>query len=179
MSQTVDVRQVDCMAPVLFLFMVMYFAEIIEKKWTRTGLKMITLQQRSHLPQDIGTLTVHKGKTFLQWILLTLFCILYVDDGAFPFEERLQFESGLTLIHNHFVKFGVEVHIGRGSKASKTKCIFFHHQVFLTKIKSYHVRSMVRIRCVYEGLNKSRENRMRKNTNENKFYILHLQKQNR
>ena len=31
MSQTVGVRQGDCMAPVLFLFMVMAFAEILEK----------------------------------------------------------------------------------------------------------------------------------------------------
>ena len=29
MSQTVGVRQVDCMAPVLFLFMVMAFAETL------------------------------------------------------------------------------------------------------------------------------------------------------
>ena len=31
MSQTVGVRQGDCMAPVLFLFMVMAFAETLEK----------------------------------------------------------------------------------------------------------------------------------------------------
>ena len=31
MSQTVGVRQVDCMAPVLFLFMVMAFAKTLEK----------------------------------------------------------------------------------------------------------------------------------------------------
>ena len=31
MSQTVGVRQGDCMAPVLFLFMMMAFAETLEK----------------------------------------------------------------------------------------------------------------------------------------------------
>ena len=31
MSQTLGVRQDDCMAPVLFLFMVMTFAETLEK----------------------------------------------------------------------------------------------------------------------------------------------------
>ena len=86
---------------------------------------MITLQQRLHLPQDIGTLTGHKEKTFSQGNLLTLFCVLYVADGAFPFEDRLQLESGLSLIHNHVVKFGLEMHIGQGSKASNTECIFF------------------------------------------------------
>ena len=66
-----------------------------------------------------------QGKTFSQGNLLTLFCVLYVDDGAFPFENRLQLELGLSLIHNHFIKFGIEMHIGRGNKASKTECIFF------------------------------------------------------
>ena len=85
---------------------------------------MITLQQRSHLPQDIGKLTGHKVKTSSQVNLRTLFCVLHLDDGAFPFEDCLQIELGLSLIHNHFVKFGLEMHIGRGSKASKTEWIF-------------------------------------------------------
>ena len=62
MSQIVGVRQGDCMAPLLFLFMVMAFAETLEKEWTKSGLSMITLQQRSHLPQDTGKLTGHKVK---------------------------------------------------------------------------------------------------------------------
>ena len=66
-----------------------------------------------------------QGKKFSQGNLLTLFCVLYVDNGAFPFENRLQLELGLSLIHNHFIKFGLEMHIGRGNKASKIECIFF------------------------------------------------------
>ena len=107
MSQTVGVRQGDCLAPVLFLFVVMAFAETLEKEWTRAGLNMITLQQHSQSPQDIGKITGHKVKTFSQGNFLTLFCVLYVDDGAFPFKDRLQLEVGLSLIHNHFVKFGL------------------------------------------------------------------------
>ena len=85
---------------------------------------MIMLQQRSHSPQDIGKLTRHKVKTFSQGNLLTLFCVLYVDDGAFPFENRLQLELGLSLIHNHFVKFRLEVHIGRGKKSVRDQMHF-------------------------------------------------------
>ena len=62
MSQTVSVRQGDCMAPVLFLLMVMAFTGTHEKEWTRKGLNMITPQQRSHSPQDIGMLTGQKEK---------------------------------------------------------------------------------------------------------------------
>ena len=135
MRQTAVVRQGDCMAPDIFLFVVMAFSETLDKEWTRAGLNMIMLQQCSHLPQDIGKLTGHKVKTFSQGNLLTLFYVLYLDDSALPFEYRIQIELGLSLIHNHFVKFGLEIHIGRGSKASKTECIFFPPPVFFTKIK--------------------------------------------
>ena len=90
MSQTVSVRKGDFMSPVLFLFMVMAFAETLEKESTRAGLNMITLKQRSHLPQDIGKLTGHKVKKLSQGNLLILFCVLYVDNGAFPFKDRIQ-----------------------------------------------------------------------------------------
>ena len=73
--------------------MVMAFAKKLEKKWTRTGLNMITLQQRSHSPQDTDTLTGHKEKSFSQGNLLTLFWVLYVDDDAFLFKGRPQIES--------------------------------------------------------------------------------------
>ena len=68
----------------------MAFDETLEKEWTRAVLNMKTLQQRSHLPQDIGKLTGHKVKTFSQGNVLTLFCVLYVDGGVFPFRDRLQ-----------------------------------------------------------------------------------------
>ena len=64
MSQNVGVRQGDCMAPVLFLLLVMAFSETLEKEWTKSGLSMITLQQRSHSPQDTGKLTGHKVKHY-------------------------------------------------------------------------------------------------------------------
>ena len=37
MRQTIVVRQGDCMAPVLFLFMMMVFAETLEKDWEKSG----------------------------------------------------------------------------------------------------------------------------------------------
>ena len=97
---------------------------------------MITLQQRSNFKQDIGKLIGHKVKTLSQGNLLTLFCVLYVDNGAFPFEDRLQLELGLSLIHNHFVKFDLDMYIGRGNKASKTECIFFPPPGFSPKENS-------------------------------------------
>ena len=90
MSQTVGVRQGDCMAPVLFLFMVMAFSKTLEKEWIKAYLNMINLRQHTHSPLDVGKITGHKKKSFEQGTLLSLFCVLYVVDGALTFEQRNQ-----------------------------------------------------------------------------------------
>ena len=125
MIQTVGVRQGDCMAPVLFLFMVMAFADTLEKEWVKSGLQMATLRQHTHSTQDVGRLTGQKKKYFEQGTPLTLFCVLYVDDGAFPFKNCEQLTCGLSLIYLHFTRFGLEMHVVRGKKVPKTECIFF------------------------------------------------------
>ena len=43
MSQTVGVRQGNCMVPVLFLFMVMAFSETLETEWIKADVKIINL----------------------------------------------------------------------------------------------------------------------------------------
>ena len=108
MSQTVGVRQGDCMAPVLFLFMVMLFAKTLEKEWIKVDLKIINLRQHTHSPRDVGKLTGHKKNSFELGTLLSLFCVLYVDNGVFMFEERDKITRGLTLIYHHFTRFGLE-----------------------------------------------------------------------
>ena len=45
-----------------------------------------------------------------------MFYMLYVDDGAFPLEDREQLALGAQLIFDHFKRFGLEMHIGRGGK---------------------------------------------------------------
>ena len=51
--------------------------------------------------------------------------MLYVDDEAFVFKSRHQLEIGIPLILRHFAKFGLEMHIGKENKPSKTECVFF------------------------------------------------------
>ena len=91
---------------------------------------MVTFRQHTHSPRDVGRLTVHKKNYFEQGNLLSLFCVLYVDDGAFLFENRDQLTRGLSLIYSHFTCFVLEMHAGRGEKASKTECVFFPPPVF-------------------------------------------------
>ena len=124
-SQTVGLGQDDCMAPVLFLFTVMAFAKTLEKEWIKSDLKMINLRQHTHSPCDVFKLTGHKKNRFEQGTLLVLFCVLYVDNGAFTFEDRDQLTRGLILIYQHFTRFGLEMHGGKRKKASKNECVFF------------------------------------------------------
>ena len=125
MSQSVGVRQGDLMALVLFLFMVIVFSKTLEKEWIKANLNMVNLRQYTHSPCDVGKLTGHKKKSFDQGTLLALFCALYVDNGAFVFEDCDLLTRGLTLIYLHFTRFGIEMHVGKGKKASKTECVFF------------------------------------------------------
>ena len=82
---------------------------------------MINLRQHTHLPCDIGKLTGQKKKNFEQGTILSLICVVYVDDGAFTFEDWDQLTRGLNLIYQHFTRFGLEMHVSKGKKASKTE----------------------------------------------------------
>ena len=76
------------MAPVLYLFIIMAFAEILDISWKQLGNKVITFNTRTNSPRDRDSLTRQAPKTFSEGTLLYLFNVLYVDDGAFPFVEE-------------------------------------------------------------------------------------------
>ena len=107
MGKKVGVRQGDCMAPVLFLFMVVVFAETLAIFWRQMGFKMISFNTRTNSPFDRGSLTAQAPKTFQEGTLLELFSVLYVDDRAFPFEDREKLTEGVQLISDHFKLFGL------------------------------------------------------------------------
>ena len=86
---------------------------------------MVNLRQQTHSPREVGKLTGHNKKSFEQGTMLSLFCVLYVDNGTFTFEDRDQPTRGLTLIYHHLTRFCLEMHVGQGKKASKTECVFF------------------------------------------------------
>ena len=124
---TVGVKQGDSMAPVLFLFLVMAFAETLEKEWDKAKLTKPRFSRHDVSPHTSAQLTAHSlSKPNSPSITrFHLFCMLYVDDGAFTFVSRRELERGAKLIFQQFQKFGLEMHIGRGSKSSKTECIYF------------------------------------------------------
>ena len=115
------------MAPVLFLFLVMAFAETLEEEWDDAKLTKPLFSRQEIIPTATAQLVSHKvtKKHSPRTTKFQLFCMLYVDDGAFTFTSRRDLEIGAELVHKKFARFGLEMHIGRGSKTSKTECIYF------------------------------------------------------
>ena len=115
----------------------MAFAKTLKKEWIKADLNMVNLRQHMHSPRSIGKLTGHKKKSFEQGTLLALFCVLYVDDATFTFEDCNQLTRGLTLIYHHFTRFSLEMHVGKGKKNSKTDCVFFPPPGFLDRNSTF------------------------------------------
>ena len=94
----VGVKQEDSMAHVLFLFIIMGFAETLEKEWLKNDLT--SLQSRSHdnSPLSKGCITSHKRSTFSEGTFFDILCMLYVDNGAFVFPSRKELEIGSAVV---------------------------------------------------------------------------------
>ena len=115
------------MGPVLFLFLMSAVAETLELEWKKAGIKVLTI---AHSPDDEINSGCVRGHTPQMYTLRKLtayeiFQLLYVNDGAFPFPTCTTLIDELALIHSHRARFGLEVHIGRNGKPSKTECVFF------------------------------------------------------
>ena len=97
----------------------MAFDKTLEKEWTLNGLTEAKFSRNNNSPLSDGQLISHQPRSFNRGALFELFCMLYVDDGAFVFESRHQLETGIPLLLRHFEKFGLEMHIGKENKPSK------------------------------------------------------------
>ena len=88
----VGVKQGDSMAPVLFLFIIMGFAETLEKEWIRNGLHMLQFRRHDNSSRSSGRNISHPRRIFSEGTFFEIFCMLYVDNGAFTFLSRLELE---------------------------------------------------------------------------------------
>ena len=116
----IGVKQGDSMDLVLFLFLMMAFAETLEVEWTALRLRKSQFVRKDNSPRSTGKLVRHRPGTFSSGILFDLFCMLYVDNGAFIFfESRTGIERWITLLSDHFARFGLQMHIETGEKPIK------------------------------------------------------------
>ncbi len=124
---TIGVKQGDNMAPILFLVLMQAATETLLKKWTQHGLTPLNFQypeQTDH--SEHGPFLAGQPINQPQSLsILQIFCILFVDDGAFIFETRNQLIKGAQLIYDTFKQFGLNMHIGKDGKPSKTEAMFF------------------------------------------------------
>ena len=51
--------------------------------------------------------------------------LLYVDDGTFLFSTLTEMKEAMQTIHDHFAKFGLQMHIGSKNAKLKTEAMFF------------------------------------------------------
>ena len=87
-EKTVVVRKCDWIYLVLFLFLVVTFAETLEEKWTKEDPHMFTMYRLSNSPRDFGQIISYSSKILTKVLIYEIFCIIYVDYGAFTFEYR-------------------------------------------------------------------------------------------
>jgi hypothetical protein len=117
------------MAPVLFLFLMSAFTETLKVAWKEAGINVCTVRSVTggRLTAGNGKVRGHSPKEYLARALtaVKIFQCLYVDDGAFSFSSRDSLIQGIKLIHHHFVRLGLKMHIGQGTTPSKTECVFF------------------------------------------------------
>jgi len=135
--QTVGVRQGDNMAPILFLFLVTAFAETLGIVWKDQGIPILSVMTAADEHLAEGKICSHtpamfRSKKLARYEILQC---LYVDDGAFPFGTKEDLQRGMELVCRHFARFGMEMHIGRGSSESKTKCVFFPPPQFFQRLE--------------------------------------------
>ena len=116
--QTVGVRQGDNMAPILFLFLMTAFAETLEIVWKDQDIPTLSVMTATDERLAEGKICSHTPAMFRSKNLSSyeILQCLYVDDGAFPFGTREDLQRGMELIYHHFARFGLEMHIGRGSQ---------------------------------------------------------------
>ena len=106
------VKQGDSMAPVLFLFLMMAFAETLEDEWTALVLIKAQFERKDNSPRSTVQLVSHQPSTLSFGMLFDLFWMLYIDDGEFVIESRNNIDKRITLLFYHFARFVLRMHIG-------------------------------------------------------------------
>ena len=114
------VKEGDPLAPLLFIFMMLIIAELLQRQWSELGLEMASYDYDSNNDQ----LLRHRHNLGCM-SLLEVFILLYTDDGACPFASHLDMISGTNAAYNTLKRLGLLMHVGTAEKESKTEATFF------------------------------------------------------
>jgi hypothetical protein len=125
---TVGVRQGDNMAPVLFLFLMQAMAETLQKEWKNSNKIIPSFMY--HKSTNNGYTRCQPKPETTKGEIFQLLYTLFVDDTAFIFETRDDLTRGADLLHKHFRRFGLLMHVGITTEdgkqiKSKTEAMYF------------------------------------------------------
>ena len=105
-KQSIAVQQGDSMALVLFLFLMLAFAETLEIEWKASGIEVCTVRSvvGRKLALGKGKIRRHLPKEFMSRALTAVdfFQCLHVDDRAFIFLSWANMTQGHALVHKYF-----------------------------------------------------------------------------
>jgi hypothetical protein len=144
------------MAPVLFLFLMMAFAETLEIVWKQQGIPVLNVMTTADDKLSEGRICSHTPAMFLSKSLdaYEILQCRYVDNIGIPFGTQKDLQQGMELMFHHFAQFGLEMHISQGNTASKTKCIFFPPPQFF-QYKRTREKAAIAIQQAYRHTQKS------------------------
>jgi hypothetical protein len=116
-ASDIGVRQGSCEGPVLFLFIVQAALETLD--WPVAKPEFTTREGDAGMVTGDAEWRPKKGTTVFE-----LWASLFADDCALLFNTRDDLIEGATCLFNHFRRFGLQMHIGRGQDASKTEAMY-------------------------------------------------------
>jgi hypothetical protein len=132
-DQTVGVRQGDNLSPVIFLFVMTAFSEILDKKWTMAGLPRVEAEHTPLSQLRTGQLTGHIKPLQKRGATTHITHTLFLDDSCFPFNTREDAAIGTKLVKETFASLGLEMHCGtRNTEKSKTEILWVPAPSFYT-----------------------------------------------
>jgi hypothetical protein len=112
-SNSMGVVQGGTLSPTLFIIFVHAFVATLEVTWA----------QPSYYTQEDDVISGRsmfvKGGERFDYSLG-----FYADDGSFVFCNRADVNTGTAAIREHFGRWGLEMHVGRGDKEAKTVALY-------------------------------------------------------
>ena len=132
-DQTVGVRQGDNLSPVIFLFVMTAFSEILDKKWITAGLPRVEAEHTPLNKLSTGQLTGHIKPLTKTGTTTYVTHTLFLDDSCFPFNTREDAAVGTKLVKETFASLGLEMHCGtKETDKSKTEILWVPAPSFYT-----------------------------------------------
>jgi exonuclease III len=116
-ASDIGVRQGSCEGPVLFLFIIQAALEALD--WPVAKPTFCTREGESgKISGDAYRNSKKTMTTFELW------ASLFADDCGLLFETRADLIAGANCLYQGFLRFGLHMHIGRGTTDSKTEAMY-------------------------------------------------------